>query len=99
MNYTASKVKLKKAALDSLLSEFHSDTQSHKIVRYLAKNSSVPVKTLRTATGAANIPQVVRSAINPRLFQLGYQVACERKPCARYFVWSLYELGEIRNAG
>lgn len=99
MDYTSRPIKLKKDTLNNLLSKFQPDTQSRKIIDYLAQNKRVPASILREIANADNVGQVVRCAINPRLLQFGYQIACEKVPCQQLFLWSLYKLEGVRHAG
>ena len=97
MQFTEKPVILRKTHLKNLLVCFSESSQSYKIVEHLALNKFSSIDDIKNASSANNPHQLIRSAINPRLFHLGYRIACEKKP--QGFVWSIYKMEVLRDAG
>lgn len=96
MQFIEKPVTLRKTNLKNVLSCFRSGGQSHKIVEHLALNRFTSIDDIKSASNADNPHQLIRSAINPRLYHLGYRIACEKQP--QGYVWSLYKVEVLRNA-
>lgn len=97
MKYTEKAVTLRKSILKKLLLRFRPDTQSHKIIHHIASNKFTSIHEVKAVSGAENPNQVIRAAINPRLLSEGLRIGCERHP--QGFVWSLYKMEGLHNAG
>ena len=98
MKYTDRPSKLSKATAKTLLSLFKPETKSYQMVKLLTERSQVPTTEFKELTEAINPTQLLRTGINPRLFEHGYCICCEKKPGSKDYLYSIYELEGRRHA-
>lgn len=72
-------ITLKEPEKRKVLKAFTINTQSYRLIEYLAENSRVPVSTLNQKCSIGNVADVSRKH-NPTLRQFGLAVGCHRPP-------------------
>jgi hypothetical protein len=80
--------------------------QAARLVIHLAENPKSPTVVVNTECSVGNISDVVHKEINPRAYDLGVMIGCEKpimpiknkfnQPSGQ-FLWSWYELPEAAN--
>ena len=98
MKYTDRPSKLSKNTSKKLLSLFNPETKSYQIVKLLTERSKVPTVEFKELTKAINPTQLLRTGINPRLFEHGYRIGCEKKAGSKDYIYSIYRLEVCQDA-
>ena len=80
--------------------------QAARIAKHLADNPRSPTVTVNSVCSVGNISDTVHKEINPRIYDLGLFVGCEKpavpiqnkfnQPSGQH-LWSFYELPEAAN--
>jgi len=98
MKYTDRPSKLSKTTSKKLLSLFKPETKSYQMVKLLTERSKVPTVEFKELTEATNPTQLLRTGINPRLFEHGYRIGCEKKAGSKDYLYSIYRLEGLSHA-
>jgi len=95
------KVTLSEKELKTVLPRFTPETQASRIILWLSRKHSQSTVILNSNCATGNISDVVSKCINPRIFDLGLMVACEKPPLpypnrfrqpTQMHSWSLYQV-------